>query len=439
MYNFDFFNLSIFITILMRGDTMETSLISQLTAIVGKENVEEDNGKVIIYPSTTPQVSDVFKLATSTDTKIVIRKKPNQVLKEEKAGILVLDLSKFNSLIDLDKDNVTATIQTGMTLDSLQQQLMEKGFYLPPVSIWDYDNFVAAAVADNSIGFNTARYGRWREFSLGMEAVLYSGEVIKVGGKVIKYVAGLDMMGLIIGTKNQLGVITEMTLRLLPKPEARKMLVSSFDSLPDAIAASLSLPGRKLDPARNEVITSAIAEKMGLPGVNPGQIAVITELEGFANSLGRQGAEVEVAHKKFGLKSFVVIDKEDESKLIWDKYFKAADLYKGQTTYNVNILPSKLEGLNQFINSRAKELGLELELIIHSGVANMDMFMQGDADKLETFKEELIKNLRVVDGKLAEQKIGIGSHIATIDRLEEGLRDLFDPKHLLVSTEGKVN
>ena len=418
---------------------MEASLISQLTAIVGNENIEEDKGKVVLYPSKTDQISGVFKLATDTNTQIVIRKKPNQVLDVEKPGILVLDLSKFNSLIEVDKDNVTATVQTGMTLDSLQQQLLEKGFYLPPVSIWDHDSFLLTALNGNAIGFNTARYGRWREFSLGMEVVLYSGEVIKVGGKVIKYVAGLDMMGLIIGTKNQLGVITEMTLRLLPKPEAKKMLVSSFDSLPEAIAAALSLPGRKLDPARNEVITPAIAEKIGLPGVSPGQAAVITELEGFANSLGRQGSEVEVAHKKFGVRSFAIIDKEDESNLIWDKYFKAVDLYKEQTAYNINIIPSKLESLVQFLNSKAKELGLELELIIHSGVSNIDMFIQGDADKLEAFKKELIKTLRSMDGKLAEQKIGIGSHIATIDRLEQGLRELFNPKQLLLSKEGKVN
>jgi len=439
VYSFDFFSLSIINYYLMRGDTMEASLISQLTAIVGNENVEEDKGKVVVYPSKTSEVSDMFKLATSTNTRIAIRKKPNQALEGEEAGTLVLDLSKFNSMIDLDKDNVTATVQTGITLDSLQQQLLEKGFYFPPVSIWDHDNFLITAVANNSIGFNTARYGRWREFSLGMEVVLYSGEVIKVGGKVIKYVAGLDMMGLIIGTKNQLGVITEMTLRLLPKPEARKMLVSSFDSLPEAIAAALSLPGRKLDPARNEVITPEIAEKMGLPGVNPGQVAVITELEGFANSLGRQGAEVEVAHKKFGVKSFTVIDKEDESKLIWEKYFKAADSYKEQTSYNINILPSKLESLVQFLNNKTKELDMGLELIIHSGVANIDMFIKGNNDKLEEFKRELVKTLRSVDGKLAEQKIGIGSHIATIDRLEQGLRELFDPKQLLLSREGKVN
>ena len=418
---------------------MEASLISQLTAIVGEENLEEDKGKMVVYPSKTEQISSIFKLATDINTKVVIRKKPNDVLDEETAGVLVLDLSKFNSLIEVDKDNVTATVQTGITLDSLQQQLLEKGFYFPPVSIWNYDNFVLTALADNGIGLNTARYGRWREFSLGMEVALYSGEVIKVGGKVIKYVAGLDLMGLIIGTKNQLGVITEITLRLLPKPEAKKMLVSSFDSLPEAINAALSLPGRKLDPARNEVITSTIAEKIGLPGVNPGQIAVITELEGFANSLDRQRAEVEVAHKKFGVKSFTVIDKEDESKLIWEKYFKAADIYKEQASYNINILPSKLENLTQFLSNKAKELDLELELIIHSGVANIDMFVKGNTDKIETFNIELTKTLRSVDGKLAKQKIGIGSHIATIDRLEQGLRELFDPKQLLLSKEGKVN
>jgi len=416
----------------MRGDTMEPSLSNQLVAIVGKENIEENKGNIVVYPSSTEQVSGVVKLAANTNTQIAIRKRPN----EETSGSLTLDLSKLNSLVEIDKDNVTATVQTGMTLDNLQQQLLEKGFYFPPVSIWDYDSFVLTALSNNSIGFNSARYGRWREFSLGMEIVLYSGEVIKIGGKIIKYVAGLDFMGLMVGSKNQLGIVTQITLRLLPKPEAKKMLVSGFDSLANAISAAQSLAGRKLDPARNEVITAALAEKIGLPGINPGQVAVLTELEGFANSLDRQRAEVEVAYKKFGVKSFVVIDKEDESNLIWQKYFKATDLYKGQTSYNVNILPTKLESLTQFMENKTKELGLELNLIVHSGLVNIDLFVQGDNNKLEAFTVELIKTLRALDGKLAEQKIGIGSHIEVTEKLEQGLRELFNPKQLLLSKKG---
>jgi len=415
---------------------MEQSLGNQLIAVVGKENVEENKGKVVVYPANTDQVSSVLKLASNANAQITIREKPNHDLSEENAKKLVLDLSKLNALIEIDRDNVTAAVQTGMTLDSLQWQLLEQGFYFPPVSIWDYDSFVITALANNTIGFNSARYGRWREFVLGMEVVLYSGEVIVLGGKIIKYVSGLDLMSLFIGSKNQLGIVTRVIIRLLPKPEARKMLICGFDSLSDAIGAAQSLAARRLDPARNEVITPGLAGKIGLPGINPGQTAVLTELEGFAKSLDRQRAEVEVAYKKFGVKSIAVIDQEDESNLIWQKYFGAADLYKGQTSYDINVLPSKLESMAQFLENKTKELGLELELIIHSGLVNIDLFVEGDTNKLEAFDQDLLKTVRMLDGKIAHEKIGIGSHIKTIDKLEHGLRELFAPKQLLLSKEG---
>lgn len=415
---------------------MEQSLMDQLTAIVGKENVEESKGNVVVYPKNTDQVSGLLKLAANTNTQIAIREKPNHVLNEEKTEKLVLDLSKLNSLIEIDKDNVTANVQTGMTLNTLQWQLLEQGFYFPPVSIWDYDSFVITALAKNNIGLNSARYGRWREFVIGMEVVLYSGEKIVLGGKVIKYVSGLDLMSLFIGSKNQLGIVTRVIIRLLPKPEARKMLICGFDSLSDAIGAVQSLSARRIDPARNEVITPGLAAKIGLPGINPDQAAVLTELEGFANSLDRQKAEIEVAYKKFRVKSLVVIDQEHESNLIWQKYFGAADLYKGQTFYNINVLPSKLESMAQFLENKTKDMGLEFETIIHSGLVNIDLFVEGDRNKLEAFAQDLLKTVRMLGGKTAHEKIGIGSHIKTIDRLEHGLRELFAPKQLLLSKEG---
>lgn len=415
---------------------MKESFIAQLINTLGGEQVKKVHGNVVVFPHDTGQVSAVMKLANEEGIQIVVQQKPDACLEQESKK-LVINLVKMDTYFEIDKENLTASVHTGITLDKLQSKLLEEGLYFPPVSLWDYDAFVAAAIGTNVIGLNSAKYGRWGEYVVGMEAVLSSGEVIELGGKIFKYVSGLDLMGLFIGSQNQLGIVTKVILRLLPKPEARRLLICGFNNLADGIAATESLAQRGLAPARNEVVSPQIAGKMELPGISSGQIVALTEIEGFAPSLNRQAAEIEVAYKKFGIKAATIIEREDDVYGIWKKYFAAADSYKNNEYYNISVLPSELPSLIGSIEKIIKELELNFQIIIHSSLVNIDLFVDShDKDKLGQFMEPLMKTIRLLSGKVASKKIGIGSHISTTEKMEEGLRNLFDPKQILASKVG---
>ncbi|KUO49734.1 MAG: hypothetical protein APF76_00360 [Desulfitibacter sp. BRH_c19] len=415
---------------------MNEGFITQLMNISEEDQVEKVHGNVVFFPYDTGEVSAVLKLAYENGIQIFVQQKPGNRV-EQHSGKLVINLAKMDTYFEIDKENLTASVHTGITLDRFQSKLLEEGLYFPPVSIWDYDAFVATAIATNAVGINSGKYGRWREYVVGMEAVLSSGELIELGGKIIKYVSGLDLMSLFIGSQNQLGIVSKVTVRLLPKPEAKRLLVCRFASLADAVAATDSLTQRGLAPARNEILSPKIADKMEFSGKSSGQFVVLTEVEGFYESLSRQVAEIEVAYKKFAIETATIIEHEDQIYRIWQKYFDAADSYKSNSYYNITILPSELPSLMGTLEKTKNDLDIDFEAIIHTSIGNIELFVDiHDIDKLEEFKDSLMKVVLLLAGKVASKKIGVGSHISTTEKLEEGLRVLFDPKQILAGKGG---
>ena len=404
---------------------------AKLPAILGAGQYVEEKGSMLVFPASTGEVSGIVKLAHENNAKVAVKKSGAGANVREPA--LILDLSKMNEIIEVDKENLTASVMTGIVLSNFQAEMKKQGFYFPPISIWDNASPMLEAIAANHTGLNTGRYGKWREHILGVEAVLPSGEVLTVGGKNIKCVSGLDLMGLFIGSHSQLGIVTRVLVRLLPKPEARKLLIASANSLLDAVSATNSLGPRGLLPARNEVITSRLALEMQLPGIEKGQIAVLTEVEGFAESLPRQLAEIDVIYQKYGIKSRQIITNEKEIEEVWNNYFSNARSYTSAKTYSFTVLPAKTPLLFGTIDKAAGQAGISHEMIIHCGVLAIDMFIDAqDLSGLMQFEEMVLKELRLIGGKMAGEKIGILSHIDELKQLEAGLRRLFDPQGIMV-------
>lgn len=417
---------------------MIETVVDQLQEILEGNCIKEVKGNVIVYPTDTKQVSEVVKLAYEKGIKITVRKKPDDDV-GKLDNRLVIDFRELTDYFEIDRENVTATVHTGITFNKFQSKLLEEGYYFPPVAIWDYDAFLVDVIGRNAVGLNSEKYGRWREFVLGMEVVLPTGEIIEIGGKIIKYASGLDLMGLFVGSQNSLGIITKVIVRLLPRPEARKLLVCGFDNINNAIEAVESLAHKGLEPVRKEVITPGLAEKMELPGIKDGQVAVLTEVEGFANSLKRQITQVEIIYNTFDLKSATLIEEDSEVFEIWKRYFIAANNFNGDNFLNITIIPTKFSELMKEIDNKTKELEIKFETIIHSRLVNMELILiSSDDSKIKQFEEFILNKVRLLGGKVANKKIGISSHIAVIEALECGLRQLFDPKQIFMNGKGGV-
>ncbi|MEW6623462.1 MAG: FAD-binding oxidoreductase [Bacillota bacterium] len=409
---------------------MEESWMAKLPAIVGESQYVEKNGRIVVFPNSTEHVSSIVKLANENQVKLAVKKSKESVVKQEPK--ILLDLSKMDTIVEIDRENVTAAVMTGINLAAFQSEMKKRGFYFPPTSIWDNGSLMIEAIAANHTGPSSGKYGKWREYVLGMEVVLPTGEILNLGGKNIKCVSGLDMMGLFIGSHSQLGIVTKVLLRLLPKPEASKLSIARVNTLLDGVNAANTLGPRGQLPARNELITPNMAWEMQIPGIEKGQTVLLTEIEGFVESLSRQLAEVDLIYQKYGVKSQLVISDEKEIEEIWSRYFFTASLHMQKQTYNLTIIPSKLPSLYDAIEKICRQTGFSFEMIMHCGVVNIDLFLDSiDSSNLIEFEEGLFKALLLLGGKMADKKIGIGSHVLEIEKLESGLKRLFDPSGVM--------
>ena len=187
---------------------------------------------IVVLPDTTAQVAKILKICTSEGVKVVPRGAGTGL----SGGALPLadgvtvGLAKFNRILDIDYGNRTATVQTGVTNLAITQAVEAKGFYYAPDPSSRIACTIGGNVAENSGGVHCLKYGVTTNNILGLEMVLIDGEIIRLGGKHMES-AGYDLLGLIAGSEGLLGVITEVTVRILPRPASARALLVGFSTV----------------------------------------------------------------------------------------------------------------------------------------------------------------------------------------------------------------
>ena len=147
---------------------------------------------------------------------------------------IVLSLERLNRIVDVDVHNLTITVEAGVTLNQLYQEVEKTGLFFPPHP-GDEGAFVGGTVATNAGGSRAVKYGTIKRFVLGLEVVLASGEIVALGGKYVKSSTGYCLLDLMIGSEGTLGIITQVTLALVPRPASVQTLVVPFESISAAI------------------------------------------------------------------------------------------------------------------------------------------------------------------------------------------------------------
>ncbi|SVC85259.1 uncharacterized protein METZ01_LOCUS338113, partial [marine metagenome] len=226
-----------------------SALVRRLRKIVAIENVIDDSAELKVYesdgltaygqlpmivvlPETTTEVSEVLRMCSEEQVKVVPRGAGTGL----SGGALPLadgvtvGLSKFKRILDIDYENRTATVQPGVTNLAISQAVEERGFYYAPDPSSQIACSIGGNVAENSGGVHCLKYGVTTNNILGLEIVLIDGEIVRLGGKHME-TAGYDLMGVITGSEGLLGVITEVTVRILPRPETARALLMGFPTV----------------------------------------------------------------------------------------------------------------------------------------------------------------------------------------------------------------
>jgi D-lactate dehydrogenase (cytochrome) len=412
---------------------------------------------VVVYPTSTEEVSRVLELAADENIAVtpfgIGSSLEGHVIPV--AGGISLDLSRMDRILSLEPENLTATVQAGVTRSALERAAGQHGLWFPVDP--GADATLGGMAATNASGTTTVRFGKMRPNVLALEAVLAGGAVIRTGSRAAKTSAGYDLTGLLVGSEGTLGVITELTLRLYGIPEHVVAVRISFPSLEaacrtavGAVAAGATVRRLELVDAANmhaintysgtsyPEVPSLFLESAGTEGSVAGDLELVLELAAAEDA-------VEVVHEH---------DADARARL-WSARHNAAyswsQIWPGlrHCSTDVCVPLSELPASVTFARDVADRLGLRAGILGHVGDGNFHVGVTLDPDDPAEVAAWHELSREVVEDALARGGTCTGEHgigIGKIDALElehpdliplyRGLKDVFDPHWIM--NPGKV-
>ncbi len=414
---------------------------------------------LVVLPQTTAQVSEILNYAHANTIKIVPRGAGTSLSGGAlplEDGIL-LGLAKFNRVIDIDFANRCVVVQPGVTNLAITKAVEHKGFYYAPDPSSQIACTIGGNVAENSGGVHCLKYGLTTNNILGLEMVLITGEIIRLGGKHLD-AEGYDLLGVITGSEGLLGVVTEVTVRIIKKPEtARAMLigfptsVTAGQCVADIISAGI-IPGGMEMMDKLAIHAAEAFVQAGYP-LNV-EALLIVELDGPQVEVDHLIARVEKIARTNQAKTLRISNSEQERLLFWAGR-KAAFPAVGRIspdylcmdgTIPRKKLPEVLAGIAEF----SKKHRLSVANVFHAGDGNLHPLILFDANKdgellrAEEFGADILRLCVKVGGVLTgEHGVGVEKRDLMHTMFNEAdmaqqlrIKCAFDAKNLL--NPGKV-
>ncbi|MCL4370744.1 MAG: FAD-binding protein [Chloroflexi bacterium] len=251
----------------------EQSTLAELARIVGTANLLTSQEDLACYgfdatprlghwpdavakPGSTDEISQILQLANRAGFKVVPRGAGTNLSGGSVPiqGGLVVQMNRLNRILEIDTENLTALVEPGVVTSDLHSAVESMGLFYPPDPGSMTVSTMGGNVAENAGGLRGLKYGVTRDYVMGLEVVLPTGEVINTGGKTVKNVTGYDLTRLMVGSEGTLGIITKILARLIPKPEAKKTMLVYYRSLNDAAETVSSIIAHRIIPPTLEFL-----------------------------------------------------------------------------------------------------------------------------------------------------------------------------------------
>jgi glycolate oxidase len=378
---------------------------------------------LVVLPETTAQVSEILKYAFENGIKIVPRGAGTSLSGGAlplEDGIL-LGLAKFNRILDIDFENRCAVVQPGVTNLGITKAVEHQNFYYAPDPSSQIACTIGGNVAENSGGVHCLKYGLTANNVLGIEMVLITGEIIRLGGKHLDS-EGYDLLGLMTGSEGLLGVITEVTVRILQKPETARAVLVGFPSSEDAGQCVADIISAGIIPGGMEMMDRpaihAVEEFVHADYPLNVEALLIVELDGPQVEVDHLIERVSAIAQKNKSKTLCVSNSEAERVLFWAGR-KAAFPAVGRIspdymcmdgTIPRKKLPEVLAGMARL----SKKYDLRVANVFHAGDGNLhplilfDANEEGQLDRAEKFGADILRLCVKVGGVLTgEHGVGV--------------------------------
>jgi glycolate oxidase len=414
---------------------------------------------VVVLPETTQQVAEVLRYCHDEGIKVVPRGAGTSL----SGGALplgdgvLLGMAKFNRIREIDFENRVAVVEPGVTNLAVTNAVAHAGFYYAPDPSSQIACTIGGNVAENSGGVHCLKYGMTTNNLLGCEIVLITGEVLRIGGKHLD-ASGYDLLGLIAGSEGLLGVVTEVTVRILKKPETARALLVGFPSSEDAGECVSRIIGAGIIPGGMEIMDGPAIAAVEL-FVHAGyplnvEALLIVELDGPPAEVDHLIERVEKIARDCRAASCKASRSEEERLLFWAGR-KAAFPAVGRISPDYYCMDGTIPRAQlPLVLKRMKEMsakyGLRVANVFHAGDGNLhplilyDANIPGELEKTEEFGAEILKLCVEVGGVLTgEHGVGVEKRdlmpvmFSEIDlNQQQRVKCAFDAKGLL--NPGKV-
>jgi glycolate oxidase len=409
----------------------------------------------VIVPGNTDEISKVMGVATRERVNIVPRGAGTNITGNSVArkGGIIMAFHRMNTILEIDPENMCAVVQPGVVNADLQKEVARYGLMYPPDPASMYVSTIGGNVALNAGGPRGVKYGATKDYLLGLEVVLPSGEVIRTGGKTFKNVSGYDLTRLMCGSEGTLGIFTEIIVRLVPLAPAKVTLQAIFSDLDDAARTVPAIIGSGIVPTTLELIDRVVLDVIrdygGAAFSKEAEALLLIEVDGEEVSVEAQGERIETFCREKGAIEVQRATSPEEADKLWQarrSAFGAIARVRPNCVVDDATVPVKrLPDIIRKILELADKYRLKIGVLSHAGDGNLhpcimtDLRDKDEMARIDKAMLEMYEATLAMGGTLSGEH-GIGIAKDRFMRMEfteaaielmRGIKRVFDPNNIL--------
>ena len=400
---------------------LSQSLIKELGRIVGKENIataKEDlvcysydatNQKylpdAVVFPKSSSEISNILRLANKEGFPVVPRGAGSGFsggsLPVE--GGVVVSLERMNKILKIDADNLIAIVEPGVVTGELQWAVEDLGLFYPPDPSSLKFCTIGGNVAECAGGPRAVKYGVTKDYVLGLEVVLPTGDIINTGAQTLKDVVGYDLTKLMVGSEGTLGIVTKIILKLLPLPEAAKTMLAVFSDMRDAATTVSNIISSRIIPStlefmdKNSISCVDDYSSMGLP--TDVEALLLIEVDGAKELVENQAETIKKICLDNGAREVRIAGDKREVKQLWQVRRAIspalAKLKPNKINEDIVVPRSKIPDAIIGVKEIAKKYNLTNANFGHAGDGNIHVNIMIDKSDKDEFEkaEKAVKEI----------------------------------------------
>lgn len=378
----------------------------------------------VVFPGLVDEIADILRLANQELFPVIPRGagsgKSGGALPVR--GGLVVAMDRFDRILHLDDQNLVAKVESGVITARLQEAVEAVGLFYPPDPASIRISSIGGNVAECAGGLRAVKYGVTRDYVLGLTVVLPTGEIARTGVETAKGVVGYDLTRLIVGSEGTLAVVVEVTLRLIPKPDATRTMIAFFGDASRTVRAVSEIIRNRIVPAALEFLDSlciaCVRDEIGFPIPQEAGAILLIEVDGDPSLTRRESQKIREICMDQGAIACKAASGTRRSERLWEVRRNVSPaMYKlkpDKVSEDVVVPRNRMADLVSFLDELGKTCGLPIASYGHAGDGNihvnimLDRSRAGDVRNADKAVTELFRKVLEMRGTLSgEHGIGI--------------------------------